>query len=92
MLRVLSGAGRFLKRSDTQLSHGYATLSRQARMGAHRCQTVRNEEGGMKKVKCWKCEGTGKVPLELPKICIGAPGCPTHKKCDVCEGKGWNWE
>ena len=43
----------------------------------------------MKKVKCWKCNGLGKVPLELPRICIGAPGCPTHKKCDVCEGKGW---
>ena len=50
------------------------------------------KEVEMKKVKCWKCNGLGKVPLELPRICIGAPGCPTHKKCDVCEGKGWNWE
>ena len=30
----------------------------------------------MKKVKCWKCDGTGKVPLELPRICIGAPRLP----------------
>ena len=50
------------------------------------------KEVDMKKVKCWKCNGLGKVPLELPRICSGAPGCPTHKKCDVCEGKGWNWE
>ena len=46
----------------------------------------------MKKVKCWMCNGTGNRPLELPKVCIGAPGCPTHKNCDVYEGKGWNWE
>ena len=33
-------------------------------------------EADMKKVKCWKCDGTGKVPLELPRICIGAPRLP----------------
>jgi hypothetical protein len=30
----------------------------------------------MKKVKCWKCEGTGKVRLELPRICIGSLAAP----------------
>jgi hypothetical protein len=28
------------------------------------------------KVKFWKCDGTEKGPLELPRICIGAPDCP----------------
>ena len=54
---------------------------------------VREEVNKMpKKVLCQPCRGTGRVERRLMKIQRGAPGIPQTKRCDVCDGKGWNWE
>ena len=54
---------------------------------------VRKEVNKMpKKVRCWKCGGSGRVERRLMKIQRGAPGIPQTQRCDVCNGKGWVWE
>jgi len=56
-------------------------------------ESVQKGGGTMeKKVPCWKCGGSGRVPRELPPFQRNAPGIPQDKTCDVCEGKGWVWE
>jgi len=42
-----------------------------------------------RKVRCWNCNGSGRVRRPLPPIHRGALGVPQTQKCPECNGRGY---